>query len=389
MDSPPFNGTHRITSINHLPIETLGDIFFLCIVPRWPTAFCEFDHPVEPKRYQAPLSVSQVCRHWREIALSVPLLWCSLAGPHGAALHPEFTKLWLARSRNFLLSLYLSPPFSHETRLPENYAHISKTFDILSNEMHRWRTISLVLNENLARQFIATVNAKAINLEELELYFIGQNTDLSVEISSLLRFFSKLRKLSWKGRIYQRSLVDIPFHQLTHVHVASLNSSALTVLVCLMACTNAVEIHWTGVRSADLSVGELPRTPLLQLQSLKLQGSGDLGRLLSRLSLPSLEILHIETCSTIRDHRLLEDFLNRSSCPLQQFILRDNLILDLESAIKYLTIPFLGSIPDIEVHLRSSVPMTVFQELKDSHTPALDRLKFAYPYGENLPVFTW
>ncbi|KIK01241.1 hypothetical protein K443DRAFT_7074 [Laccaria amethystina LaAM-08-1] len=155
-----------------------------------------------------------------------------------------------------------------------------------------------------------------------------------------------------------------------------------------MHVPNTVEIHWTDVRSADLlSVGELPRIPLLQLQLLKLQGSGDLARLLSRLSLPSLKILHIQTSSAKRDHRLLEDFLNKSSYPLQQFILWDNLILDLESAVKYLTIPFLGSILDIEVHIRSLVPMTAFQELKDSHTPTLDCLKIAYPYNENLPVF--
>ena len=385
MDSPLFDGT-QITSINHLPIEILGDIFLLCIVASWSTAFCE---PVQPKRCQAPLSVSQVCRHWREIALSVPLLWCSLAGRDGAiALHPESTKVWLARSRNLPLSLHLGPRFSHETRLPENDAHISKIFNIFSKEMHRWRSISLFLNENLARQFIATVDAKPENLEELDLYFVGNTADLSVDISSLLRFFSKLRKLSWQGiRIHPMSLLNVPFHQLTHIHIW-LDSSGWSVLPCLTKCTNAVEIHWYGVRSANLlSVGELPPTPLLQLQSLNLRGSGYLIGLFSRLTLPSLKFLYIQTYSATGDHRLLEDFLNRSSCPLQQFILRGN--LDLESAVKYLTIPFLGSIPDIEVHLRSPVASEVFQELKDSHTPTLDHLKIAYPYDESLPFFMW
>jgi hypothetical protein len=254
--------------------------------------------------------------------------------------------------------------------------------------MHRWRTISLVLNENVARQFIATVDGKAKNLEELELYFVGNTKDLSVEVSSLLRFFPKLRKLSWKGRrTYQRSLLNIPFHQLTHIHI-SLNSWAWRVLPCLTKCTNAVEIHWYGVRCANMSsLDELPQTPLLQLQLLKLLGSGDLIRVLSRLILPTLKYLHIQTSSAIQDYGLLEDFFNRSSCPLQQFILRDD--LDLESAVKYLTIPFLGSIPDVEVHLRSSVTLEAFQELKDSHTPTLDRLKFAYPYDESSPVLTW
>jgi len=141
------------------------------------------------------------------------------------------------------------------------------------------------------------------------------------------------------------------------------------------------------VRSVKWSVGELPQTPLLQLQLLKLQGSGDLIRLLSRLTLPSLKYLHIQTSPATWDHRLLDDFFNRSSCPLRQFILGGD--LDLESAVNFLTIPFLRSIPNIELHLRSSVPLEVFQELKESHTPTLDRLKIAYPYDESSPVFTW
>lgn len=387
MDSIPFIATHGITSIHHLPIEILGDIFLLCILVQGsPAAFFEFDKPVQPKRDLAPLSVSQVCRHWREIALSVPLLWCSLAVPH--ALHPKFAEIWLARSGNLPLSLHLGPPFSHEARLPENHAHISKIFSVFSKEMHRWRTISLIFNENLARQFAATVDAKAKNLEEVELYFVGNTTDFAVEISFLLRFFPKLRKPSWKGkRMYQTSRPDIPFHQLTHIHLSRI-SSAGRVLQSLTKCTNAVEIYWDGVISRDLlNIDQFPQTPLLQLQLLKLQGSGDLIRVLSRLTLPSLKCLHIQTSSATWDHRLLEDFFNRSSCPLQQLILQGD--LDLEGAIKCLTIPFLGLIPDIEVHLPSSVSLDVFRELKDSHTRTLDRLKIAYPYDDSSPVLMW
>ncbi|KIK01234.1 hypothetical protein K443DRAFT_575802 [Laccaria amethystina LaAM-08-1] len=387
MNPIPFNRTHPIISINHLPIEILAHIFLLCILHGWPAAFCEYydQHP-QPNRDLAPLSVSQVCRHWREIALSVPSLWCSLAGPQGAvaALHPEFTQAWLARSRNLPLSLHLAPPFTSD---PGN-ARTSKIFDIFSNEMHRWRTISLVLNENLAHQFIATADARAKNLEELESYFVGYATHLSADISSVLRFFSKLRKLSWRGRnVYSTSLENVPFHQLTHIHM-SLIAPASDVIACLTKCTNAVEIYWNGVRGPDFSyVHGIPQIPLLQLQLLKLQGSGSLVRLLWKLTLPSLKFLHIQSSSATRDHRLLEDFFNRSSCPLQQFIFQDN--LSLQSAVKFLTIPFLGSIPDIEVHSRSSVSLEVFQELKDSYTPTLDRLKFAYPHGEISPVFMW
>jgi hypothetical protein len=374
-----------VVSVNHLPLEILAEIFLFCsdtLKRRY-----EFDRPADPRRWRAPMLLCQVCRHWREVAISLPLLWCSLSGTGSFTPNPAFIKLWLARSRGLPLSLSLEAPVGYENT-PKYHAHASKMFDLFSNEMHRWRTMSFTLNDNLARQFIATVDSKAQILEELELV-LDRASSASEEVSALLTSLSKLHTLSWWGNLSAASLCNIPFHRLTHIYMASCNS-AQDVIACLSQCTMALELHWHRVDCWDPPpVCGLPQTTL-HLQSLYLKGTGDFAHILSRLTLPSLKYLRLETQSKAQKHKLLEDFLHRSSCPLQQFIL-DDIYVDQESIVKYLTIPFLETIPDIQVYLGETAKDDVFQEmqeLKDSQdTPTFRRLQISYPEGG--PAFTW
>jgi hypothetical protein len=263
-------------------------------------------------------------------------------------------------------------------------------FDLFSNEMHRWRTISFTLDNNLSRQFIATVDSKAQMLEELELVFEEPSSGSAAEVSVILRSFAKLRNLAWSGDLSAQSLRNIPFHALTRIYVAS-NNITQDVVACLSQCTTALEIQWERVDCWDSpSVCGLPQVTLHHLQSLKLTGFGDLACILSRLTLPSLKRLCLETRSKTRDHRLLEDFFNRSSCSLQHFVFNDD-CLDQESVVNYLTIPFLETIPDIQVYVGESRHVNAFrrmQQLKDSQdTPTFRRLQISYPTC--IPAFTW
>ena len=345
--------------------------------------------PPDPRRRRAPLLLCQVCRYWRKVALSLPLLWCSLSGTGPFTPHPAFIELWLTRSRGLPLSLSLAAPVELDDT-PKYHAHASKMFDLFSNEIYRWRTIAFTLNDNLARQFIATVDSKAEILEELELAF-EEPSSTTAEVSALLPSLPKLRHLAWHGKLSAMSLRNVPFYRLTHIYMASPNS-AQDVVRCLLQCTAALEIQWDCVNCWDSpSVCGLLQTTLLHLRSLHLEGTGDLAHILSRLTLPSLKYLCLATRSKTRDHRLLEDFFDRSSCPLQRFIFKDG-CLDQESIVNYLTIPFLEAIPDIRVYLEGISKHNVLremQEVKDSQdTPTFHRLQISYP-ERNWPAFTW
>ncbi|KAJ6594358.1 hypothetical protein B0H19DRAFT_1095147 [Mycena capillaripes] len=91
---------------SRLPVE-LWDIIFEECVPETP----------EPSLVQAPLSVSQVCRRWRNIALSNPVLWSTLAitttcrhteGSRALEALQNITQLWLHRSGARLLSVFVA-----------------------------------------------------------------------------------------------------------------------------------------------------------------------------------------------------------------------------------------------------------------------------------------
>ncbi|KAJ6465109.1 hypothetical protein C8R47DRAFT_54267 [Mycena vitilis] len=84
-----------------LPVE-LWDIIFEKSVPGAP----------EPSLADAPLSVSQVCRSWRDISLSNSVLWSNLA-VNTSCSHPleplcDLIPLWLGRSVTRLLSASLA-----------------------------------------------------------------------------------------------------------------------------------------------------------------------------------------------------------------------------------------------------------------------------------------
>ena len=331
----------------------------------------------------------QVCRHWREVAISLPLLWCSLSGTGDCTPRPAFIALWLARSGGLPLSLTLAAPSGYYDK-PKYHAHASKMFDLFSTEMHRWRTIAFTLNDNLARQFIATVDSKAQILEELELAF-EEPSSTTAEVSALLPSLPKLRHLAWHGKLSAMSLRNIPFHRLTHIYMSSHNS-AQDVVTCLSQCSAALEIQWDCVNCWDSpSVCGLLQTTLLHLRSLHLEGTGDLAHILYRLTLPSLKYLRLRTRSKTRDHKLLEDFFDRSSCPLQYFYFKDGCV-DQAGIVNYLTIPFLEAIPDIRVYhggISKHNVLREMQEVKDSQdTPTFHRLQISYP-ERNWPAFTW
>lgn len=81
-----------------LPAEITSRIFVECLPPHG---------RVRPSLRQAPLSISQVCRHWREVALSIGELWSSLDMLFGVKQDDQETDLvetWLSRSSGHTLS---------------------------------------------------------------------------------------------------------------------------------------------------------------------------------------------------------------------------------------------------------------------------------------------
>jgi len=111
--------------IKHLPVEVLSEIFIL-VVKSWSSDL--FGHGGLPP----PMQLARICRTWRQIAFSTPLLWTFIRivlPTKRLDVYEELIREWIARSAGCPLHLQifgddLSPDLYE--RLPTNL-HLAST----------------------------------------------------------------------------------------------------------------------------------------------------------------------------------------------------------------------------------------------------------------------
>ncbi|KAJ7464828.1 hypothetical protein B0H11DRAFT_2309234 [Mycena galericulata] len=127
--------TALMSPIRRAPLEILQEIFLACL----PTTH---DALIDPG--EAPLLLGCICKHWRSVAYSTPMIWSSIHIPpiKGPGLGPwngesdvllgmerklgSFVQAWLDRSRACPLSISLSlNPYGFEPR-PQQHPVISQ-----------------------------------------------------------------------------------------------------------------------------------------------------------------------------------------------------------------------------------------------------------------------
>ncbi|KAJ3853114.1 hypothetical protein EV368DRAFT_81893 [Lentinula lateritia] len=154
-----------ISPIYKLPLEILGEIF---------TNVCCGDIGVnglsrEGKRRYPTLDLSRVCSKWRNMVISMPVLWTSLGIDRYRSLTAAypFFKRFLGRSSFHPVDFIIN----YEDRYPYN-PHEAPIFPLLESYCGRWRHVcvraSLTLVEALMQPIIS--NGKALpRLESLSL----------------------------------------------------------------------------------------------------------------------------------------------------------------------------------------------------------------------------
>ncbi|KAJ7290310.1 hypothetical protein C8J57DRAFT_340069 [Mycena rebaudengoi] len=83
-----------------LPVDVMGEIF----------AHCLPEIPGKPSIRLAPLLLARICRHWRALTLSMPILWSVLRIElnryfYGDNITSELLRGWLSRSASYPLTL--------------------------------------------------------------------------------------------------------------------------------------------------------------------------------------------------------------------------------------------------------------------------------------------
>lgn len=160
MAGPGGPGIARVCSNDRLPSEILSDIFLLTQeYPDFPT-----DAPYTFASDFA-LTVSHVCRFWRQTAIHTQKLWTFIQITHRRPDYPAITRLCLARSGNLPLdiTIWWSPAateiqLSHQdeddelnalwTRAVSKYRPVLLDhLEILLGQIARWRAFQFVLDD--------------------------------------------------------------------------------------------------------------------------------------------------------------------------------------------------------------------------------------------------
>lgn len=319
--------------ITLLPPELWAEVFMYCVpdLPAHgaPAPWYRRDLHVNPST--APLLLCQICRSWRQMALSLSALWQGLVvyvsmGTSYPSI--ELTRLWISRSGHLPLSLSLHQ--QNESNLNRLVAgrvlalfmkHIPRWMDI---DLHLWgprMALSLIpekLNAPLLRRFnMRETSYRLYEKEEKCIFGIFEDVP---RLSHLQ--LSRVPEMDLLGH----SSVPVPWSQLVSLSLDYVPSIG-TSLHLLSNCSNLREC----TLKMDCLFGPIVDQPLLHthLRSLSLNISYEhLSGFLSRITLPALARLKVHVRGPLEQYAwpqaCFEQFLERSACVLTTLELHDS-----------------------------------------------------------------
>ncbi|KAG2035627.1 hypothetical protein BDR03DRAFT_1092985 [Suillus americanus] len=310
-NTSPSRGSFS-SPIWHLPTEILSEIFLYCL-PEDEDLVCTLR--------QAPILLTRICRRWREVAVSLPRLWCRLqlqfwhtAWQDRAYRYDDWEARalgydsWLKRSGGGPLSLRLKcrSDWSKPRSLLQPYIQqiSSLSLDFLSCHGPFMMEDFHALTELTIRKYARDDPARAID-------------------RSLSKLPVNLRRINMKDLWFNRRQLNFftpsAWACLTHLEIGVGGLDALVRILCL--CPNLCSLMMIG---EFLPLRTLPSVTHTNLQSLNMSWSvlsntdEDIG-LLEVITLPNLQVL--EARHTGRwPHESFMQFLTRSECALERLV---------------------------------------------------------------------
>jgi hypothetical protein len=287
---------HRnlLAPVRKLPVEILSRIFTLCLPDQ------EYNDGGYTLRKSVMLP-GQICRPWRDIAHSSPMLWSSISLAVTWYLKPELMLLamiWLRRSAGCPLSLRITGTQTH-------HGEIHALLDLVVACSSRWKHIDLDIG---LFQYGILHDVKRF-LPCLETLVLRDTRD-STSVLDVFESAPQLHSVELQVQLWK---VKLPWHQLTSL---SISSCSLDVFLAILE--TGLDLLKCAVTVDDYRL--IPRTDLVEharLRSLSIVAEDNHIAVFDYLRLPALSDLeYTDELYPFAPSRLIS-LLKRSSCQLR------------------------------------------------------------------------
>lgn len=236
-----INACYSLISLpRRLPDDVLREIFFRCL----PTDGNAILYPNTP-----PLIFTRICSHWRQVALTTPVLWSTIHIPvireevdgrlftTSSPMTPDqvlqrvierasIISGWLQRSGAAPLCISISAIRDDHYRNPPQ-ALFDEYIKSLRPFSMRWKSISLRGTHDSYKSLASVVEADVPSLESLFLALAGNEGDIhSHDIQFLwnsngLLTTSSLRRLSIRDLSLKLTQLKVQWRRLTHLQLGA------------------------------------------------------------------------------------------------------------------------------------------------------------------------
>lgn len=295
-----------------LPNEIVSEIFIKAL-PEEPYRSPPDDASPSPSGPSCPLLLGQVCRRWRQIALSTPSLWTALDLSLDDKLTNHKNQLcllqtWLERSRACPLTISIywdgsSPVGTHEF------------IEVLVPHSQRWEHMDFII----PFRDLLLIKGDMPLLRELAIGFPDLGSDPAPSSPPVQAFHSapKLKTVIIPPTFYP-DIVPLPWAQITFLSVGAAFPHQLANIMHSLVNVEQLRVQIVAASPEETMANIADFPPLAHLHTLDLYGSSDpvaITQLLENLNLPALAYLNaMEECFEIPGP--VQRLLARSGCPL-------------------------------------------------------------------------
>ena len=353
-----------LSPIKKVPGEVMSIIFECCVLPFAPETFMDVDElrPRYRRPVAPPLVLSQVCRSWRDLALSLPKLWsnieaCITQGPYMGI-------------SSFVHSA------EKQTNIVAHYVKHSKSCPLACKVQIEASQEALLTCQNTIKQLLGLLAAQSNRWRSMTLSFPGEDTPISPILESIQGDLTCLRFL----KISREKRARMPFVlfpagapvPLDHSPMLLGNAPMLVGLHFYGTSFSPSVVRWTQLKdlsidqpidyridaisncknleklslafsflSQDISSTTLITFPKLQILAVHACGNtAALNSLLASFTVPQLRMLSITTSDHTREVQLAP-FLHRLSRPLEA------LEIDISSVDPIILVEWLRLVPSL------------------------------------------